>query len=64
MAQTDAQVKATKKYLSKLDNITFRLPKGEKERIQAHAQTQNESMNAFLTRAVEETIERDSGKWI
>ena len=38
MAQTEAQLRANKKYREeKLESITFRVPKGNKARIQAHA---------------------------
>lgn len=61
MAQTDAQLRASKKYhQDKLDEIKFRVPKGEKERIVAHAKSQDESTNAFIYRAVNEAIERDT----
>lgn len=60
MAQTSAQLRASKKYHEeKLEEIKFRVPKGNKERILAHAQEMGESTNAFIYRAVNETIERD-----
>ena len=59
MAQTEAQLNASKKYHEKLDTLVLRVPKGEKEFIQAHAKEQGESVNAFLARAVTETMERD-----
>ncbi|MCL1987256.1 MAG: ABC transporter ATP-binding protein [Firmicutes bacterium] len=53
-------------------NINFRrnnydihsltMPKGEKEPIKSHATSQNESLNAFINRAIKETIERDNAK--
>lgn len=55
--------RAIKKYESeKLDKILLRVPKGNKERIQEHAKSQGESTNAFIYRAVNETIERDGKK--
>lgn len=61
MSQTEAQLRASRKYQQeKLDNITFRVPKGEKESIQEHAKTQGESTNAFIYRAVKETMQRDA----
>lgn len=61
MAISDARLRANKKYQQeKLDNITFRVPKGEKESIQEHAKTQGESTNAFIYRAVKETMQRDA----
>lgn len=59
MAQSASQLKASKKYHEKLDSLVLRVPKGEKEVIQAHAQEQGQSVNAFLARAVTETMERD-----
>lgn len=44
----------------KVEEIKFRVPKGNKERIQTHAKSQGESTNAFIYRAINETIERDS----
>ena len=61
MKQTPAQLAASKKYhAEKLDEIKFRVPKGNRERIQAHAKAQGESTNAFIYRAVNETIARDN----
>lgn len=63
MSATDAQLRATKKYLKeKLDDVRFRVPKGQREIIQQHAAKQGESVNAFICRAVRETMERDNMK--
>ena len=62
MKQTEAQLRASKKYHEKLENIQLRVPKGEKEKITEHASVQGESTNAFIYRAVNETIERDKQK--
>ena len=62
MKQTEAQLRASKKYHEKLENIQLRVPKGEKEKITEHARVQGESTNAFIDRAVNETIERDKQK--
>lgn len=35
-------------------------PKGQKDTVKAHAQAQGESLNAFINRAITETIERDN----
>lgn len=60
MATSEAAKRAVKKYdQEKIDRIAMRVPKGKREAIQAHAQEQGESVNAFLNRAVDETIERD-----
>ncbi len=39
------------------------MPKGQKDVAKAHAEAQGESLNAFINRAINETMERDgSGK--
>lgn len=43
----------------KLDRINLTVPKGRKAEIQAHAAAQGESVNGFIGRAIEETMERD-----
>ena len=61
MSTSDAQLKANRKYLKeKLDHISFRVPKGQREIIQAHAERMGESMNAFITRAVEQAMLKDN----
>lgn len=58
---SEAQRRATDKYLEKFEEIRARVPKGQKEIIKAHAQARGESVNAFVTRAISETMERDNG---
>ena len=63
MAPSEAQKRATAKWQrEKVEEIKFRVPKGQKARIQEHALRHEESVNAFLNRAVAETIERDAKK--
>lgn len=57
---TASQRKAAEKYLSTLDEIKLRLPKGQKDVIRAHAESRGESVNAFIQRAIAEAMERDS----
>lgn len=57
---TEAQARAAKKYLTdSVEDIRIRVPKGRKAEIKAHAESHGESVNAFIIRAVNETIERD-----
>lgn len=42
-----------------LDEIRIRMPKGQKDVIKAHAEARGESVNAFVGRAIEETMQRD-----
>lgn len=63
MALTDAKRASNQRYLKdKLDHISFRVPKGKRELIQAHAKLMGESLNAFISRAVDETLVRDTPK--
>jgi len=58
---SEALKRAIKKYdQEKVDRIPLRVPKGQKEIIQAHAAKRGESINAFINRAVNETMDRES----
>lgn len=43
------------------DRINLTVPKGKKDTIQAHAETQGESVNGFINRAIDQQMERDKG---
>lgn len=59
-AVSNAQKIATEKYLKKTyDEIKIRVPKGQKEIIKDHAESMNESTNAFINRAIDHTIKLD-----
>ena len=61
--QTDARRKASAKYLKEsVEDIRIRVPKGNKSKIQEHAANMDESMNSFVIRAIDETMERDNQK--
>ncbi len=63
MAVSKAQQRATHKYAKNhYDRIEMQVPKGKKEKITAHAINHDGSMNKFLNRAVDETIQRDNEK--
>lgn len=53
--------KANEKYLSTQDRITIRVPKesGLKDAIQAHAEGNGESVQAFIIRAIVETMQAE-----
>lgn len=59
MAQSEAQLKASKKYHEKFELIQFRVPKGKKQVLQEHAAERGESLNGFLNRAVDQTLSSD-----
>lgn len=54
--------KSAEKYLSRMDDIRIRMAKesGLKEAIQAHAASRAESVQAFILRAIRETIYNDT----
>ncbi|MCI6092354.1 hypothetical protein MR781_07430 [bacterium] len=57
---TEARKRANEKYLKEtVEDIRIRVPKGQKAVIKAHADRQQESMNQFVIRAINETMERD-----
>lgn len=61
MPVSKAQQKAVNKYMSQnYDRINLTVPKGQKEIIKTHAESRGESVNAFLNRAAQETMERDN----
>ena len=59
--QTDARRKASAKYLKEsVEDVRIRVPKGQKAVIKNPAAQQGESMNAFVIRAIDETMQRDT----
>ena len=61
MPVSKAQQKAVNKYMAaNYDRINLTVQKGKKETIKAHAEAQGESLNAFINRAITETMQRDS----
>lgn len=60
MAISESQRKAVAKYNAKAyDEIKVRVSKGNKDIIKAHAESNGESINGFVNRAIDETMERD-----
>ena len=54
------QQKSVNKYIQKnYDRINLTLPRGKKAEIQEHAQAKGESVNAFITRAINQTLENE-----
>jgi len=61
MPISESQRKAVRKYNQKAyDRLEVTVPKGRKADLQAHAAARNESLNGFVNRAIDETIERDA----
>ena len=58
-----ARIAANNRYNNKAyDRINIAIKKGQKEIIKSHAASMNESINSFVNRAIDETIERDNEK--
>ena len=56
-----AQQRAVNKYVkNNYDRINVTLPKGQKDILREHAEKQKESVNAFIVRSINETMERDN----
>lgn len=61
MPTTKAGQRAVAKYTREnYDRINVTVPKGQREEIKTHAEKQGESVNTFIRRAIDETIERDN----
>mgnify|MGYP004549418215 FL=1 len=60
MAISKAQQDAVNKYKrANYDRMEMLVPKGKKEIIKAHAESMGESVNGFISRAIDNQIERD-----
>ena len=57
--KTEAQKKAQRKYMEAVATIQIRTTTDYREQIKAHASARGESVNGFINRAIEETMERD-----
>ena len=57
MPASKAQQKAVSKYMkANYDEIKIRIPKGQKEAVQAYAQSKGESVNALIWRLLQEAM--------
>lgn len=63
MPVSKAQQASVNKYVkANYDRINVTVPKGRKDEIKAHASARGESVNAFINRAIEETMEREGSE--
>lgn len=61
MPVSEAQKKSAAKWDAKnLDRLSLALPAGSRDAIKAHAAQRGESVNAFISRAIREQIQRDN----
>ncbi len=59
MPISEARKRANQKYIDKQGEIKVRVSKERKEEIQAHAESLGTSVNSFINRAIDETMDRD-----
>ena len=57
--KTEAQIRAQQTYMQKMALYQIRTDKEHFEAIRAHADRRGESVNGFINRAIDETMERD-----
>lgn len=63
MPATKAQQRAVNKYMREnYDRVNVTMPKGRKDAVRAHAEARGESVNGFINRAIDETMEREKSK--
>lgn len=56
-----ARIEANNRYNAKVyDRINIAVPKGQKDIIKAHAEQNGESINGFVNRAIDETMQRET----
>lgn len=47
---------------SKYEDLRVRVPRGKKEIVQAKAEAQGESVNAYINKAIDQRMEREAGE--
>ena len=58
---TNARKDSNRKWdANNLDRMSIAVPKGMRDIIKAHAESQGESANSFINRAISETMARDA----
>ena len=57
--KTEAQKRAQKAYMEKFARIELRTTEEQREAARQHAASRGESLNAFINRAIAETMQRD-----
>ncbi len=60
---SEAQQRAVHKYVrNNYDRLDVTMPKGKKDEIKAHVETTKESVNSFINRAIDQTMQRDKAE--
>lgn len=56
---TEAQARAHKKYIANFVEVKVRMTAKRREEVRQHAEDHGESLNGFINRAIDETIQHD-----
>jgi len=56
---TPARAKANAKYIAQFSEIKIRMTPERHAEVKAHSEARGESLNAFINRAIAETMDRD-----
>lgn len=59
--KTEEQKASQKKYMESVARVGLTMEPEKKKRLQEHANKRGESVNSFVNRAIDETIERERG---
>ena len=54
---------ANKRYLEKQDELKIRLPKGQKQAVEAHAKAKGESVNGLVNALLREVMGLSEDEW-
>ena len=54
---------ANKRYMAKLDELKIRIPKGQKQAVEAHAASKGESVNGLVNALLRADMELSEGEW-
>lgn len=59
---SDAKKRAIKKYEKTIEHVSIRMPKGKRDIVKnfVDKSEKDDSLNGFINRAIDETMERDS----
>ncbi len=57
--KTDAEKRAQKNYIKKFARVEIRMTPEKQNAVIAHANEKGESVNSFINRAIDETMERE-----
>ena len=59
MAYSKSSNKAVQQYIKKAyDQVSLRVPKGQREKIQEHAEREGKSLNSYILQLIEKDMEK------